>query len=154
MLAPYISFSISTQSISSVVGCKSSQVIRLPDGGCIYRVTLWSGQDIIVRSSKRLCVAEREYMQDFWIYDKKFHADYRGMLNLLFTSSNWDFGSGLYEFIVDRVHEGGRWNTCRLQVNKYGVVIIDNELVSTDGSKRMLCKAMMLCAGDSTVRCP
>ena len=142
-MASYINVSMSAQQVSSVIGVKGSRVIKLPNGDCLFKIVLWNNVVLLVGCSKRVEVGYREYTQDIWLFDEVIPVSYKGIFNLLFTE--YDYGTDHFTFNVECVTEGKRWKVGKLQVNRFGVVILDNRLLERRKIDILLTKAMVLC---------
>lgn len=119
----------------------SYKTYKLPDKGMLYHVMFHNGMDLIVVGANP--VREGDWRkQDIFIFDKKFHVEYRGSFDLIFTVFHSD--PKLYVFFIDKVHWGERSSFGALWLEMGGRVKFEGDYIPTDWSRKLCVKARML----------
>lgn len=138
----YMNFAMGVGEISTTIGTRSSRVIKLPNGVCIYRVELYNGLDVILMSEPRKAVAHRRYEQDIYFFDKVVHMAYRGMFNILLSLVQ---GCSKHSvFAVDAVTSDGRISIGTLCVHSDGKIYYNKEPVRDNMIRILYAKSLML----------
>lgn len=114
--------------------------MKLPNGDTLYRVVTWNGTEILMRSSKR--VGEE---QEFWIFDKKFIAQYERSFYILLTEKI--YGTYSYVFEVETITAGNRERLGMLSINVDGGIVFNGKHIECDRIKRSYNKAVVLYGG-------